>query len=241
MMAINRRRWIAGAGAALVVPGAASAARAAEGKAVYEYVFLDLEAPKGAVASRAYAERVKAQRPAIAAGGGEVLGLFTPQIGWTARQAALLVRWRQDAAAREAQMQALSGGAGVRSAQRSRLTPTLRPDGDARPAAGGIYVHRWFVVETGDVPEFLELSGRGWADFERKFDARIFGLFAVERSAADTREGVQRILLITRYGDHGVWEKSRDPSTEAMAAFRRRSEITRDTWNDSTLLVPIGG
>ena len=240
MMAMNRRRWIAGAGAALTVPGAASAVRAAEGKAVYDYIFLDLEAPKGAPASR-YAERVKAALPAIAAGGGEVLGLFTPQIGWTARQAALLLRWPQNAAPREAQARALSAGAGVRSAQRSRLTPTLRPSDDARPAAGGIYVHRWFVVETGDVPEFLELSGRGWADFERKFDARIFGLFAAERSASDTREGVQRILLITRYGDHGVWEKSRDPSTEAMAAFRRRSEITRDTWNDSTLLVPIGG
>ncbi|MCW5761188.1 MAG: hypothetical protein KIS90_15575, partial [Phenylobacterium sp.] len=211
-----------------------------EGKAVYDYIFLDLEAPKGTPPTRPYAERVKARLPAIEAAGGEVLGLFTPQIGWTARQAALLVRWPENARPRESEIQALSAGSGVRAAQRSRLTPTLRPNDAARPEPGGIHVHRWFVVETGDVPEFLQLSGQGWTDFERKFDARIFGLFAAERSAADTREGVQRILLITRYGDHGVWEKSRDPSTEAMAAFRRRSEITRDTWNDSTLLVPIG-
>lgn len=235
MMGIDRRRWIAGAGAALV----ASAAGAAEGKAVYDYLFLDLEAPKGMTPAAAYKAQVTARMAAITAAGGEVLGLFTPQIGWQARQAGLLVRWPEGAKARDGEMQALMGGKAVRSAQRDRLKPTLRPAAGERPPPGGIYVLRWFVVATGDVPEFLQLSGQGWMDFERKFDAKIFGLFAADRSAQDEREGVQRILLITRYGDHGVWETSRDPSTDAMAAFRRRSELTRDTWNASALLSPI--
>ena len=33
------------------------------------------------------------------------------------------------------------------------------------------------------------------------------------------RPASSRLLLITRYGDHGVWEASRDPTTEAMQIF----------------------
>jgi hypothetical protein len=235
MMGIDRRRWIAGAGAAFV----ASAAGAAEGAAVYDYLFLDLEAPKGTTPAAAYKEQVTARLAGITAGGGEVLGLFTPQIGWVARQAALLVRWPDGAKAREREMLALMRGKAVRAAQRARLEPTLRPAASDKPQAGGIYVHRWFVVETGNVDEFLKLSGEGWPDFERRFDTKIFGMFKAERTAADIGPGLQRMLLITRYASHGVWEDSRNPSTEAMAAFRRRAELTRDTWAASTLLSPI--
>ena len=89
------------------------------------------------------------------------------------------------------------------------------------------------------MPEFLTLSTEGWRDFETRFDAHIFGLFTAERSSLDRQKGVTRLLLLTRYKDHGVWEASRDPSTAAMQAFQRRSAITKDTWNASTLLVPI--
>jgi hypothetical protein len=95
------------------------------------------------------------------------------------------------------------------------------------------------VVEVAAVPEFLKLSVQGWRDFESRFDTHIFGLFRAETSDIDERDGVARLLLITRYGDHGVWEASRDPSTEAMAAFARRQRLTRDTWAASTLLVPV--
>ena len=90
-----------------------------------------------------------------------------------------------------------------------------------------------------DLNEFLALSQQGWGDFEARFDTKIFGLFTVERTTSDISLGGQRLLLITRYKDHGVWEASRDPSTAAMDAFRRRSAITRETWNASTLLIPI--
>ncbi|WP_293902940.1 hypothetical protein [Phenylobacterium sp.] len=237
MSKIDRRNWLAGAGALLLAPGLAAAA---EPDTPYDYLFLDLEtAPAGMTPARAYAEAVKAQLPAIAAAGGVVLGLFTPQIGWVARQAALLVRWTPGGKGREAAVGGLMRGKTVRLGQRGRLAPTSRPEAVDRPRPGGIYVHRWFVVEAKNVPEFLSLSVEGWRDFETRFDAHIFGLFTAERSPTDRRDGVTRLLLITRYKDHGVWETSRDPTTAAMAAFGRRQAITRDTWNASTLLAPI--
>jgi hypothetical protein len=235
MNEIDRRGWLAGAGAALLAGGAG----AAEAGVTYDYIFLDLEDAPGASPARVYAEQVKARAAAIQAARGEVLGLFTPQLGWVARQAALLVRWNAGARSRDTEMDAVTRGGPVRAARRDRLDATLRPAPADRPQPGGIYVHRWFVVGTGNVDEFLALSQQGWPDFEARFDTRIFGLFTAERTADDRRLGSTRLLLITRYRDHGVWEASRDPSTAAMAAFRRRAELTRDTWAASTLLARI--
>jgi len=233
-MTIDRRRWLAGAGASLALP---AIAKAAEGARVYDYLFLDLDAAPGAPPSKAYGDLVKSRTVAIAAAGGEVLGLFTPQLGWHARQAALLVGWRPDAPGREAEISGLSKAQGVLQGERHRLTPTARPTATDRPKPGGIYVHRWFVIGAETQDEVVALSVEGWRDFEARFDTNIFGLFAAERSAADEAAGVTRLLLITRYKDHGVWETSRDPSTAAMAAFMRRQKLTRDTWAASTLLT----
>ena len=236
MTDVDRRTWLAGAGALIAMP-----ARAADAPPTYayDYLFLDLADAEGSTPSRAYAEAVRARLPGIAAAGGQVLGLFTPQIGWVARQAALLVRWGPDAKGREKEIGGLMRGKTITFAQRGKLTATSRPAPADRPRPGGIYVHRWFVVKTANVPEFLALSQEGWRDFETRFETNIFGLFTADRSPADSRSGVQRLLLITRYKDHGVWETSRDPTTAAMAAFQRRATITQDTWNASTLLVPI--
>ena len=237
MTELDRRTWLAGAGALLLAPGVA---QAAEPETPYDYLFLDLDdAPAGSTPPRAYAEAVKTRLPGITAAGGEVLGLFTPQIGWVSRQAALLVRWGPEAKGREGEVQGLMRDKTTKFAQRGRLEATARPTPADKPRPGGIYVHRWFVVKPADVAEFLTLSQEGWRDFETRFDANIFGLFTAERSIIDRRDAVTRLLLITRYKDHGVWQDSRDPSTAAMQAFQRRSAITRDTWNASTLLVPI--
>jgi len=235
MSAVDRRRWLGGATALLLTP---AAARAAGAQRMYDYLFLDLEAPAGKPPARAFAEQIRARTAEIAASGGEVLGLFTPQLGWHTDQAALLLGWRPDAPGRDAAVAALSGAPGVRSAERHRSEATARPAAADRPQPGGIYVHRWFVVETAAVPEFVELSVQGWRDFEARFETHIFGLFAIDRTAQDRRDGVSRLLLITRYRDHGVWEASRDPSTEAMAAFAKRQRLTRDSWAASTLLSP---
>lgn len=232
MTDIHRRGWLAGAGALMF----AHAAAAAETR-MYDYLFLDLDAPAGTPPARPYAEHVHAA--GLDKVGGTALGLFTPQIGWRSRQAALLVGWNPGASGREAAMTALAKAPGVIKAERHRLAATARPSATDKPKAGGIYVHRWFVIATSSLPEFVELSTTGWRDFEARFDTNIFGLFTAEQTAADKAAGQTRLLLLTRYATHGVWEDSRNPTTEAMAAFGRRQLITRDTWNDSTLLLPL--
>jgi len=125
----------------------------------------------------------------------------------------------------------------IARARIERLTETLRPADDAVPRPGGIYVHRWFEVGAADADAFIDLSGQGWRRFEAQFDTQIFGLFRAAPSDADGAAGLQRLLLLTRYADHGVWEASRDPTSEAMQIFARRQQLTRRTWAASTLLV----
>ncbi len=206
---------------------------------MYDYLMLDLDGPAGAAGPQAFARQVTARTTSLASAGGEVLGLFTPQLGWSARQAALLVGWRPDAVGRDAEIERLRTLPGVRKAERTPLAATARPAAGDRPKPGGIYVHRWFVIGADDLDEVVALSVEGWRDFEARFDTNIYGLFAAERSAADMSAGVTRLLLLTRYRDHGVWETSRDPSTAAMAAFMRRQKLTRDTWAASTLLTTL--
>ncbi len=236
MTMIPRRRWLQGAGALLMTPGLAVAAETTS----YDYLFLDLEdAAPGTTPARTYADHVRSRVAGLAAAGGEVVGYFTPQLGWVGRQVAMLVRWTPDAKGRDRELVALMRDKTVRTGQRAGLEPTTRPGPTDRPQPGGVYVHRWFVVEAKSVPEFLTLSSEGWRDFEVRFDTKIFGLFTAERSLADRQAGVTRLLLITRYGSHGVWEASRDPSTAAMAAFAKRQLLTRDSWAASTVLAPV--
>ncbi|HXQ16554.1 MAG TPA: hypothetical protein VN814_18210 [Caulobacteraceae bacterium] len=157
----------------------------------------------------------------------EVVGQFAPQLGWANNQAAVLFRGEG----------VLDAPGLVVDVTSESLTPTLRPADDALPQSGGIYVHRWFEVDADAADAFVELSGQGWKRFEAQFAAQIFGLFRAAPSPADAAAGVQRLLLITRYADHGVWEASRDPTSEAMQIFARRQQLTRRTWAASTLLV----
>jgi hypothetical protein len=166
----------------------------------------------------------------LRAGTADVVGQFAPQLGWANNEAAVLVRAAGGAPA------PLAGGP-IAGGTVEQVTPTLRPADDATPQPGGIYVHRWFEVDAGAADEFVALSGQGWQRFEAQFATNIFGLFRAAQTAADTSAQVERLLLITRYADHGVWEASRDPTTEAMQIFQRRAQLTRRSWAASTLLV----
>jgi hypothetical protein len=162
----------------------------------------------------------------------DVVGQFAPQLGWANNEAAVLARHRGDQAALEAPGL-------IASATVEQLTPTLRPDDGDAPKPGGVYVHRWFEVAAADADAFIDLSGQGWQRFEAQFDTQIFGLFRAAPSPADTEAGAQRLLLLTRYADHGVWEASRDPTSEAMQIFQRRARLTRRSWAASTVLVAV--
>ncbi len=200
----------------------------------YDYLFLNLDA--GRTAHRAVADQLQSKGPEIAAAGGEILGQFSPQLGWNSHEAAILLRWGDGTSGRDQVLAGLTGAAPVLETRRTQFTPTIRPSDTARIKPGGIHVHRWFTVASHSVEEFVDLSGRAWPDFERRFDTSIFGLFA---AAPDEDAAVDEVslLLITRYADHGVWEASRDPSTEAMQLFARRQALTRRTQACSTLLV----
>ena len=196
--------------------------------AAYDYLRLTLSRrPQPHVA---LSEALAAAQGRLARAEGEVVGQFAPQLGWANDEAAVLVRWR----GQPAEAPIATDAALVTRVERRRLVPTLRPaDGDALQP-GGIYVHRWFEVEPACVDEFVALSGEGWKDFEPRFAAAIFGLFRQDTPSAD----VARLLLLTYYGGHDVWEASRDPSTEAMQIFARRQQLTKRTWAVSTRSMP---
>jgi hypothetical protein len=199
--------------------------------AAYDYLFLTLM--RAPTPHPALARRLAAAAPALQASGGEIVAQFAPQLGWAGDEAAVLVRW----AGARGELAAITSLEGVAKSSVEPIAPTIRPGDADRPAPGGIYVHRWFEVEAGAEDEFVSLSSQGWAHFETLFDAKIFGLFRAEPSAADLAAGSSRLLLITRYGDHGVWEASRDPTTEAMQIFLRRQQLTRRSWAASARLV----
>ena len=203
---------------------------------MYDYLFFDIAlgdppyARAGGVLPRLLTET-------LAGTHGEIRGLFVSQLGWANTQAAALIAWPRNEDGREAAFAKLDGDTRLASLRIDKLTPTVRPASDDPPAPGGIYVHRWFHIRADAMSEFVALSAEGWMDFEARFDARIYGLFSAERSDEDLDAGVLRMLLLTRYGDHGIWETSRDPSTEAMKAFARRQALTRTTSAASSLLI----
>jgi len=195
--------------------------------AAFDYLTLTLK--RGAAARAEFVKRLGAVGLAE---GGKAMGLFVPQLGWEAAQAALLVESGDQAA-----LQALSHTPEVVSCEVHELAPTIRPLPGAVLKPGGIYVHRWFEVDSSSLNEFIALSAEAWPDFEGRFDAQIFGLLELTSPRPGDAPGRRHLLLITRYASHGVWEDSRDPSTAAMQTFARRAMLTLSTRAASTLLV----
>lgn len=192
------------------------------------YNYYELRVGREREAQRALAEQV------YAGGGAGVLGVFAPLLGYASNEALVLTDER-------ATSDAVLKGSGVAAAEWRRMSPTLRPHQGARPAAGGVYVHNWFTIDAEAFDEFVQLSGAAWPDFEAKFEARIYGLFSVEPQAGETAAGARRLLLITRYRDLGEWQKSRDPTTEAMQIFARRRALTQMSLARACVLVPPPG
>jgi hypothetical protein len=173
--------------------------------------------------------------------GPSLYGFFQPQLGFASNEGVVIAVSSTGPANGEAM---IAGAADILSSQAIMLSPTLRPT-EARPLyapekpRGGIYVHRWFTVDAPAFDEFVALSGAAWESFEKSFDAQIAGLFRAAPTAEDEREGVSRLLLLTRYASHGEWEASRNEAAdpEAWKRFMRRHELTRETIGRSSLLV----
>lgn len=202
----------------------------------YDYLGFALE--RGRPAWTAFtAHLVDVAAPAIAASGGAVLGLFQGQLGFSSNEAVLLLRW--PAAGRD-RLRELDRAPGVLTMHPEMLVPTVRPGDQDVLKDGGIYVHRWFTVDADQVDDFVALSNRAWTSFEGTYQTQIFGLFTAERTAQDLREGSGRLLLLTYYASHGVWEESRVQTRDPKGLFVQRHALTRSTIARSSSLVPIG-
>ncbi len=201
----------------------------------YDYLTFTLARGRKAWAEFAAHMRSTAA-PAIAAGGGEVLGLFQGQLGFASDEAVILLRWPH---ATRDRLRGIDEAPGVAAMHPQKLTPTVRPADDKPLKRGGIYVHRWFSVDADSVADFVSLSNRAWENFEGSYDTEIFGLFLAEPTEQDLRDGVGRLLLLTYYASHGVWESSRDQTRDPAGLFAKRHELTRSTIGRSALTVPL--
>lgn len=189
-----------------------------------EYDYFHLTLGRARTAQRDLCDHVRAQSPAPTA-------VFAPLLGFPSNSLLVLRPAGGDDAG-------LLKAPGVVEGERHRLSPTLRPADGAVPPAGGIYVHNWFTIDGDAVDEFIRLSGEAWPMFEGRFATKIYGLFLAEENAADRAEGARRLLLMTGYRDLGEWQVSRDPTSDAMAVFLRRRELTRVSLARACLLMP---
>ncbi|HZZ31462.1 MAG TPA: hypothetical protein VFE10_05660 [Phenylobacterium sp.] len=192
-----------------------------------EYNYYELHLRRDRAAQKALADHVHQTL------GPAAVAVFSPLLGFASNQALVLT-------SASAPVEAVMRAPGVVSAERHRLTPTIRPADGARPAAMGVYVHNWFTIDASGFDEFVRLSGEAWPDFEGHFETRIFGLFAAEPSKDDLLEGARRLLLMTGYRDLNEWQKSRSPAETARAAFARRRDLTRVSLARACVLAPAG-
>lgn len=178
---------------------------------------------------------------AIAEHDGGLCGLWRPQLGFASDEAVTMTVWPKEGTGWRQGHRLIDGIAHeTETSHVDLLKPTARPvSPNARPAPGGIYVHRWFHVDAHTVDQFVALSAEAWESFETSFDAAIYGLFEAEPTPDDDFEKRRRLLLVTRYGNHGVWEASRNEAAdpEAWQRFLKRHEMTRSTIGRSCLLV----
>lgn len=242
---IDRRNLLAGAaGLAATQTLGATSANAARASSGHPYDYLLIAVPQG-TGRRAGLEPFLAHlkgagAAAVKAVGGELFGAFTPLIGWTSEQVAVMIRWPELAPDRERAINTIIHHPSVASVERSTLAPTTRPRPTDRPLTRGIYTHRWFTIHARNFDEFVTLSADAWPDFERDFATKVFGLFRAEPTASEQEAGQLRMLLNTQYDSHAVWEASRAPSAKAAGNFRRRADLTITTRVVSLRFVPIG-
>ena len=200
-----------------------------------QYDYLTFTLARGAAARTAFLQALRGGGNALAMAGAELLGPFLPQLGFASNEAVALIRWPHG---RKAMPQAIGDLPHVARRVDDRLTPTVRPaDGATLKTHGGIYVHRWFTVDGDRVADFVDLSNRAWTGFEGSYDTEIFGLFTAEPNENDKSDGSARLLLLTWYGNHGVWEASREQAHDPAGLFAKRHLLTRSTIGRSSVLM----
>ena len=199
----------------------------------YDYLTFTLE--RGRPVWSAFVAHMRGvAAPAIAAAHGEILGIFQGQLGFASNEAIVLLR---STAPLRDRLREIDAAPGVVTMHPEFLTPTVRPSDTAVLKQDGIYVHRWFNVDADSVADFIALSNRAWEGFESSYDTEIFGLFTAERTTRDVQEDAGRLLLLTYYASHHVWEQSRDQTRDPDGLFVQRHALTRSTIGRSSILI----
>lgn len=146
------------------------------------------------------------------------LRLFRGIFGAATNEFLTISAWPESAGARTVE--------GAQTLDIETLEPTARPKAIPALPESGIYVLRWFTINSEDLEEFVQLSDEAWVSMEAAFDAIIIGLFRAEAAP----EGKTRMLLYTWYASLAAWEVSRDQRPEAGASeawkrFLRRQKL----------------
>lgn len=146
------------------------------------------------------------------------LRLFRGIFGAATNELLTISAWPESAGARAVE--------GAQTLDIETLEPTARPKAIPALPESGIYVLRWFTINSEDLEEFVQLSDEAWVSMEAAFDAIIIGLFRAEAAP----EGKTRMLLYTWYASLAAWEVSRDQRPEAGASeawkrFLRRQKL----------------
>jgi hypothetical protein len=197
------------------------------------YDYLTFELARGRPAWEEFTAALRGKgTSALSATGADLVAAFAPQLGFASNEAVLLIRGAAEILPSE-----IVSAPGVISFVRDRLSPTVRPRDGQRLKSGGIYVHRWFTIDGERAEEFIDLSNRAWSGFEGSYDTEIFGLFLSEMNETDQMAHARRLLLLTWYKNHAVWEASREQARDAKSLFAQRHLLTRTTIGRSSVLV----
>jgi hypothetical protein len=158
-------------------------------------------------------------------------GLFNGHFGLASNECYWLTLGDQSAAA----LLPLMEKQGWRIDDTLVMVPTVRPHIHEPRQRAGLYVFRWFWVNSKDVDTIARLSEQAWVTFEGGFDTEIQGLFAEQ----DPGQSECRMLLLTWYKDFSVWQNSRKPPREAMDRFVARHALTLEALPIATQLQVI--
>lgn len=173
--------------------------------------------------------------PGVRLAGGDPYALFAPQFGLASNQLVMMTAWPSDIESVPVIVDLLAAIDEVGHVEHHGIAATARPLAATPPERGGVYVHRFFDLDTARVAEVVELSSTAWDTFEDTFDVEVIGFFLTDRAAGEPAE----LMLLNRYPSLASWEASRhfDLDPESRARFERRAGLTTRTRAITTTLL----
>jgi hypothetical protein len=174
----------------------------------------------------------------LTAGGGQLYGVWSPLFGLASNQVVLMTSWSEQEGVMQQVTGTLMAVEGIVHVDHHMVVPTVRPTTGAFPHKPGLYVHRWFLLDSRHVDEAVALSATAWESFEHTFEVEIIGFFRTVEPQTELAE----LMLLNWYPNLAAWEKSRhaELAPEARKQFVRRRELSQVTRAIATSLEGEG-